>query len=257
MTGSQYYDCSSLNVEVVLSLVEMGGCFGSHSRREPTSINGADGITPHPVSIGKNQPLRHEILKWKSDVPLTDGQLRSKRDEFWDTAPAFEGRKEIWDALKAASLAAESNDYTLAQAIIDGANISLPNGTLTDGYDELGNRYQLPIYCLSAPVNMIEGNAENETTSDSESASNGLETILRLRLSTTGREVKLAVRSADSILCAKRKLQAQESVDPSCQRWFFGGKLLNDKMKLEEVKIPTGYVVQVVISSHTPTIVES
>lgn len=61
-------------------------------------------------------------------MPLTEGQLRSKRDEFWDTAPAFEGRKEIWDALHAAASAAEGNDFQLAQAILDGANISVPNG---------------------------------------------------------------------------------------------------------------------------------
>lgn len=59
---------------------------------------------------------------------MTEGQLRSKRDEFWDTAPAFEGRKEIWDALKAATLALESNDHELAQAIVDGASITLPHG---------------------------------------------------------------------------------------------------------------------------------
>jgi hypothetical protein len=72
--------------------------------------------------------LCHETIRWKSDVPLTEGQLRSKRDEFWDTAPAFEGRKEIWDALRAATAAAESTDFQLAQAILDGANISVPNG---------------------------------------------------------------------------------------------------------------------------------
>jgi hypothetical protein len=72
--------------------------------------------------------LKKEKPKWKSDYPMTDGQLRSKRDEFWDTAPAFEGRKEIWDALKAAAHAFESNDHELAQAIIDGANITLPHG---------------------------------------------------------------------------------------------------------------------------------
>lgn len=82
----------------------------------------------HLVSIGRNQPLKPEKPKWKSEVPLTDGQLRSKRDEFWDTAPAFEGRKEIWDALKAAAYALETGDHSLAQAIIDGANISLPHG---------------------------------------------------------------------------------------------------------------------------------
>lgn len=60
---------------------------------------------------------------------MTEGQLRSKRDEFWETAPAFEGRKEIWDALRAASSHAEQGDYALAQAILDGANISLPDGT--------------------------------------------------------------------------------------------------------------------------------
>lgn len=77
---------------------------------------------------GRNEPLRKERLKWKSDYPMTDGQLRSKRDEFWDTAPAFEGRKEIWDALKAAAYAAEANDHELAQAILDGASITLPHG---------------------------------------------------------------------------------------------------------------------------------
>lgn len=80
------------------------------------------------VALGRNQPLKKEKPKWKSDYPMTDGQLRSKRDEFWDTAPAFEGRKEIWDALKAAAHAFESNDHELAQAIIDGANITLPHG---------------------------------------------------------------------------------------------------------------------------------
>lgn len=81
-----------------------------------------------PVALGRNQPLKRERPKWKSDYPMTEGQLRSKRDEFWDTAPAFEGRKEIWDALRAAASAFESNDHLLAQAILDGASITLPHG---------------------------------------------------------------------------------------------------------------------------------
>lgn len=32
------------------------------------------------------------------------------------------------DALRAATIAAESLDFQLAQAILDGANISVPNG---------------------------------------------------------------------------------------------------------------------------------
>lgn len=96
-------------------------------------------------AVRKNQPLCHQEIRWKSDVPLTEGQLRSKRDEFWDTAPAFEGRKEIWDALRAAAVAGEASDYDLAQAIIDGANVTVPGGYLTECYDELGTRYQVRI----------------------------------------------------------------------------------------------------------------
>lgn len=95
--------------------------------------------------LRKNQSLCHETIRWKSDVPLTEGQLRSKRDEFWDTAPAFEGRKEIWDALRAAAVAAEAMDFELAQAILDGASVSVPNGYLTECYDEWGTRYQVGV----------------------------------------------------------------------------------------------------------------
>lgn len=81
------------------------------------------------VTIGKNKPL-HSEKQWKSETPITMGQLRSKRDEYWETQPAFEGRREIWDALRAACTACETNDLTLAQAIVDGANITLPTGTI-------------------------------------------------------------------------------------------------------------------------------
>ncbi|XP_062826508.1 ubiquitin domain-containing protein 2 isoform X2 [Anolis carolinensis] len=102
----------------------MGGCVGSHHDSSGSLNENSDGTG---VALGRNQPLKKEKPKWKSDYPMTDGQLRSKRDEFWDTAPAFEGRKEIWDALKAAAHAFENNDHELAQAIIDGANITLPH----------------------------------------------------------------------------------------------------------------------------------
>lgn len=39
-------------------------------------------------------------------------------------------------------------------------------GTLTECYDELGNRYQLPVYCLAPPVNLISERSD-EDPSDS------------------------------------------------------------------------------------------
>ncbi|XP_063059854.1 ubiquitin domain-containing protein 2 [Engraulis encrasicolus] len=240
----------------------MGGCVGSHHDSSGSLNENSDGTG---VALGRNQPLKREKPKWKSDYPMTDGQLRSKRDEFWDTAPAFEGRKEIWDALKAAAQAFEGNDHELAQAIIDGASITLPHGALTECYDELGNRYQLPVYCLCPPVNMIEeksggcggaGEEELEPLDSSSSggagdalppASEGQECQLRLRLS-TGRDLRLSVRTTDTVQQMKRRLQATEGVAAGTQRWFFSGRPLTDKMKLDELKISRDYVVQVIVS---------
>lgn len=165
--------------------------------------------TGNPIgSTRKNHPLCHETIRWKSDVPLTEGQLRSKRDEFWDTAPAFEGRKEIWDALRAAAVAAETKDYELAQAILDGASVSVPNGYLTECYDELGARYQVPIYCLSYPINIVKEDSGRDSPAEcSEPVDGGTETILKLRLSHNCTDVKLAVYSTDTISVCKKKLQ--------------------------------------------------
>ncbi|XP_067085343.1 ubiquitin domain-containing protein 2 [Osmerus mordax] len=228
----------------------MGGCVGSHHDSSGSLNENSDGTG---VALGRNQVLKRDKPKWKSDYPMTAGQLRSKRDEFWDTAPAFEGRKEIWDALRAAALAFESNDHELAQAIIDGASITLPHGALTECYDELGNRYQLPVYCLAPPINMIEERSESDSQDFlSEPAgggggSEGTESQLRLRLS-TGRDLRLAVRSCDSVLHMKLRLQAQEGVAAAAQRWFFSGRPLTDRLRLDELKISRDYVVQVIVS---------
>lgn len=83
------------------------------------------------VTLGLDQPLLPEPVVWKTEVPITAGQLRGRRDTFWETAPVYDGRREIWDALKAAAEAAEEEDYELAQAILSGANITLPRGAHT------------------------------------------------------------------------------------------------------------------------------
>lgn len=202
-------------------------------------------------NVRKNHPLCHEGIRWKSDVPLTEGQLRSKRDEFWDTAPAFDGRKEIWDALRAAAIAGESKDYEHAQAILDGANISVPNGFLTECYDELGTCYQVPVYCLSYPINIVEEDGRDSPGENAVDVESGTECTLKLRLSTSCTDVKLVVNSNETVGMAKKRLFQQLgnsdiNLEPSGQRWYFGGKLLVDKMRISETKIQPGYVIQVI-----------
>ncbi|KAK7573751.1 hypothetical protein V9T40_010942 [Parthenolecanium corni] len=229
----------------------MGGCLSSDRRRGVDNANSSEnGSRPSSASTRKNHPLCHEVIRWKSDVPLTEGQLRSKRDEFWDTAPAFEGSKEIWDALRAAAVALEVSDFQLAQAILDGAGISVPNGFLTECYDELGTRYQVPVYCLSYPINIVkEGSGRDSPSEISAPATDGKEIVLKIRLSHNCHDIKLTLMTTDSIGVAKRKLHLKEGIEPSTQRWFFGGKLLGDRVRIDEIKVLPGYVIQVVVNS--------
>ena len=216
--------------------------------------------------MGKNQPLLRKPVLWSSDVITTEGQLQSKRDEFWDTAPAFEGSRVVWDALKGAAEAAELEDYDLAQAIIDGAGISLPRGTnrtiilsstlsscvtgtLEECYDELGNRYVVPSYCLSRPSNMT--NASSNASSENETPSTALlheERInVKLRLS-TGKDIKLAVHPSATMTEVKRMLQSSEGIDVVRTKILFSGKIISDSTTIEQLKIPKGFVLQVVVS---------
>lgn len=140
-------------------------------------------------------------------------------------------------------------------------------GALTECYDELGNRYQLPVYCLSPPVNMIEERSEELDGSDPDSGAAdpstcsggdaaGRECQLRLRLS-TGRDLRLAVRSTDTVGMMKRRLQSHEGVPASTQRWFFSGRPLTDRLRLDQLNISRDYVVQVILSQPPPPEPES
>lgn len=130
-------------------------------------------------------------------------------------------------------------------------------GTLMDCYDELGNRYQLPVYVLNAPTNLIEDSSETDTNTDPDSTgSTGVEVPIKFRLS-TGKDLKLMVRTTDSVLKVKRQIHSEEGIESSRQRWYFSGKLLQDKVKIEDAKIPKGFVVQVIVAPEDPAPVSS
>jgi hypothetical protein len=199
---------------------------------------------------GKNRPLLKDPPLWKSEMPITAGQLMSKRDEFWDTAPAFDGRREIWDALKAAVAAFETKDHELAQAIVDGASITLPYGSLGDCYDELGNRYQVPIYMLAYPINFLDESPAAATASeDLEPASQsgkGHTRTFSIRISTTNEDHSISLSENSTILEGKLEVERQFNVSANLQRWFFGGKVLLDKSTLASHKLPEEHLIQVI-----------
>lgn len=61
---------------------------------------------------------------------------------------------------------------------------------------------------------------------------------------------------ASSALNLLYSLKSQEGIESSRQRWFYGGKLLGDKLHVEEAKIPTGYVVQVIVNMESTPVLK-
>jgi hypothetical protein len=150
--------------------------------------------------------------------------------------------------LKAAVEAAEDEDYDLAQAILTGASITLPNGKLTDAYDELGNKYNIPVYCLSKPTNLIDDSSyEDETQSIDPLIASSDTLTIKVRLTTLSKDVKLVVSSTDTIYKIKEKLALQYQIPSSKLTMLFSGRILTDSTIIGHLKIPKGFVIQAIV----------
>lgn len=91
-----------------------------------------------------------------------------------------------------------------------------------------------------------------ETTENNTVNSKLLPEFLKKKI--LGEDVRLTASLADSIAELKKQLEDQESIDVSRQRWFFSGKLLTDKTRLQDAKIQKDFVVQVIVNMNPPLI---
>ena len=94
-------------------------------------------------------------------------------------------------------------------------------------------------------------NASSNASSENETPSSALlheERInVKLRLS-TGKDIKLAVNPSTSMGEVKKMLQSSEGIDVVRTKILFSGKIISDSTTIEQLKIPKGFVLQVVVS---------
>ena len=144
-------------------------------------------------------------------------------------------------------------------------------GRLTEVYDELGNRYVIPKYCISKPKNFqhSQNDADEEVHEDSTTkllnedsplrnrASqptvsaqkiSGSPLTLKVRLSTLNKDIKVPMTSHDRVRDLKRKLEAEYNVDAKRITMLYYGKVLNNATLLKDLEIPKGFVVQAVVT---------
>lgn len=160
-------------------------------------------------------------------------------------------------------------------------------GSLRDCYDELGNRYQLPLYVLSYPSNLTitspkdnsnivsQKRCKSKTHSKLKSPSksfgilsdisrttdqiatkkpsnvdrNNCKVTLNLRLS-TGKDYKIFADPDQTVESVKEQFASICGFMKSRQRWYCYGKLIENNQLLSDCTIPPNFIVQVIV--HNP-----
>ena len=125
-------------------------------------------------------------------------------------------------------------------------------GSLEDCYDELGSRYQLPVYVLSAPINLQLDSSDvdeppEKLSPSSKKRKRGSELPIRLQLS-TGPVMRLTMRTNDSALSVRQHVASMTDVGVGQVRLFFAGKQLTDHTRLKDAGLRKGYTIQAVLS---------
>jgi len=127
-------------------------------------------------------------------------------------------------------------------------------GTLEECYDELGSRYVIPKYCLNKPKNFTTSDTTGETLRSTATLEqlvpvdqNEEKVNIKLRLS-TGKDIKLSVYPSTRMSEVKKMLQSSEGIDAIRTRLLYSGKLVSDSTTIEQLKIPRGFVLQVIVS---------
>ncbi|KAG2198576.1 hypothetical protein INT46_000719 [Mucor plumbeus] len=94
-------------------------------------INSNQDHTPFSRAYyNKSKPFKRTGLLWTAEMPISNVELDQKRSVFWNTAPSYGGREEIWQALH---VAFSENDIIMARSILEAANIILPTGNPCEG----------------------------------------------------------------------------------------------------------------------------
>ena len=155
-------------------------------------------------------------------------ELYKLREQFWSSRNT--GTHQSWMSLKQAAEA----DAGSAALILELAGLFVENGSMTVCYDNLGNRYTIPIFVLNDPSALKSGVQFNTTEGDN----------LSIKIREAGKDVDLDIRNTESVLALKQ-IYGKRNV-----RLFFGGKEMQDNRPLWTYGLEDGMVIQVFSTSN-------
>lgn len=145
---------------------------------------------------------------------------------------------------------------------MDSINLTIPTGILSDGaFDELGNRYVVPLYCFSIPTNIVgslsaesidtHGGSSHDIEESPEDEDDASQVTLNLRLS-TGEDIQVSCRKNDKLDFVKGEVLRKSAnvKESSTLKFMYLGKVVPDSSKVSHImKISTqsDYIIQVMV----------
>ncbi|CAK1355547.1 hypothetical protein CB0940_00738 [Cercospora beticola] len=256
----------------------------SNTSREPQINNAGASRRPDGTIVRPNQPLQAprpvgHCPKYYShhQPPWTRRILEDLRKEFFDTRTS--NRREIWDALEIVTERMRAGDLDQAQAVLDAAGLTVPNGRLARGakgrerslegvYDDRGKLYDIPYWIVADPADIIEGGDEKdidntEDDEDVDSASRreekgkgraediGDEMRVTARLNTAAQDVTVTIGTKQTILVLKRKIEQQNNI--KLNKLIHLGKILKDHQTLESTGWKSGQILNAFVDDRAVT----
>jgi Ubiquitin-binding domain len=218
----------------------MGNCCTSDQ-----GVGGPAAAAPHRRRPAQQHARRHSARRpvqqrnagsaaaneWDNPTHWTPQTLGRARDTFWETR--VEGRPEVWEALH---LASQSVDDETKQVILVAADVTPFDmaGNTIFCYDQLGARYDMPVWAMQQPSNMLteaELAKEQHNVVQSDEKIAPAKFLFRVRIAYEGKDVEVdgaqvEVRTAYDL---KKVLQQQHDYDVDKQRLIMQGRLLNNR----------------------------
>jgi len=193
---------------------------------------------------------------WDEELPqISRDKLMRVRKGFWESRTT--GQLQSWQALK---MACEVDDAETARQICSSAGLTQwarEKASDVFCFDDLGHRYEVPMFCVCEPRTLVEGNVasedvalhveEEDGTSDGE---DGPMMGLSVRMSNRQKDIKLRAEASLTVLELKEVLEEETKVPVKNMRVLYMGGVLQNHLTLASAKVKDNGVVQVFVNNN-------
>ncbi|CAD8058765.1 unnamed protein product [Paramecium sonneborni] len=178
-----------------------------------------------------------KTLAYKSHIDI--GQIEKLRNIFWETR--VEGRQEIWQILR--SIINEEEET--ARFLVQEAELKPIKDSLQHVYDKLGQKYDVPIFCINDPIEFSREKFEDRGLIQNYSDATVKLMIRSVHLN--GKDMEVECKQNQSVLDLKEivvvELQKRNQIQCESMKLFYRGKEMQDDYQLGRYNLITEAIV--------------